>query len=197
MLIHLYIMKLYRGICNLLFKQIDPYFKGNGKFNSFGEGTSYAVDFEVGKMYAKGCSGDAFGFVLEYIASGINHFEVTPSDFLKQSDNDFMENGFYKLKIDGKRITSNKLSEMIEKKGYNSILINESDSITTGKQLLILNENIILELESILFSINYPLGDFFDEDFIKLELKMVEENLYEVPLSKILKLDEILNEYCV
>lgn len=191
-------MKIYRGVTKLLFKQIDPYFKGSGAFNSFGKGTSYAVDYKVAKIYAEGCQpqDDIFAYILEYEASNINFFTVNPENFMEQSDDDFDEDGFYILNIDNNIIRSNKLSPLIKKNGYNAALINESYEISTGKQLLILDDSINLELNSIHFVINYPLGNMFDDAFKKLNLKKIDDNIYDVPYSKIDQLDILLSEYC-
>lgn len=191
-------MKLYRGICNILFKDIDPYFKGSGEYNSFGEGTSYAINRETAKIYAEGVlSNDIFGFLIEYNSSNTNKYEVLPNNFLPQDDSDFDEDGFYLLEIEKKEIRSNKLSEIIKNLGYNSVEINESDQISTGQQLLVLDDSVKLELESIHFIVDADLVELSYEEFKNIGLKKIEENSYEVPFSKIKELDEFISEFLI
>ena len=58
-------MIIYRGLKNILFCQIDPFYIGSDD-NTYGLGTSYSLDINQAKDYCNFISVSSYGWILSY-----------------------------------------------------------------------------------------------------------------------------------
>ena len=177
-------MKIYRGVKNILFKNIQHLFKNKDPiFHDYGTGTSFSYEPELAKSHIDGFS--CHSFLLEYDFQPINMLEIMESNCV---DDGVLDYGIF---INGDIIKKKELSNYCIKNGYDSVLFCYDDYDThlfispigkesqlTLKKVLLFSDNIVLKKK--LQSLN-----FIEE----------EENYFLINPSSYKQIDEILSNF--
>lgn len=135
-----------------------------------------------------------FSWLLSYKASNLNMMIIKPEHFAPQTDAEFMEHGHYRICIDGIELLSNELGRVNSDK-FNALYINESEKITTGRQIFILNDSVNLDLEQCLLYVEDVCKIFYNKMLLIEGVSQDEEMFFNIPLNKIDELDLLIEEF--
>jgi hypothetical protein len=178
-------MIIYRGVKNILFKQIDPLFKNTDDFHlDYGSGTSYAYEKSLAYEYCQ------FGRALKY--SWVLQYTFIPKSTLTISlsscvDEDCLDFGIF---INGDVIKKKDLVKFAETNNYDCIYF-EYDENDPHLLLTSLAKSEQLELICVeLFSENQKVVD----SLTKMKLQF-DGQYFQVPLNKINEVDLILSNF--
>jgi hypothetical protein len=74
-------MKVYRGLKDILHKNINPYHSNNTQ-NTYGDGTSYATDRSLAEEYCNSICVKNYGWILTYNYEPKNPYYVTLKNYV-------------------------------------------------------------------------------------------------------------------
>lgn len=177
-------MIIYRGIKNILFKQIDPLFKNNDDFHlDYGAGTSYAYEKSLADEYCQFGRNLKFSWLLKYNFNPKNKLTISLSNCI---DEDCLDFGVF---INGDTIKKKDLVKYAENNNYDCIYFeyDENDPHILLTSLAVNSQLELLEIE--LFTENQKVVDKLK----KLKLPF-DGQYYQIPINKIQEIDLILSD---
>lgn len=146
-------MKIYRGLKDILFKNINP-FHINKDNHTYGEGTSYATERFLAEEYCNSICVKNYGWILTYSFNPKNPYYVKESDYVDLENFGESTDMFYNKEI----IDSKDFASLLRKDGYDCAIFDHDEN---DPHVLILDNNINLELDTIeLFSENQEIVNF-------------------------------------
>jgi hypothetical protein len=135
------VLKLFRGIKEVLPSKIDPFYQGDGVY---GHGTYYAFNFDTSARYAYG---ESYGIITEYLANVENVLELGPQNVSYTSTSVIPEDENIKKVLGDKKIAYDHLVDLVKKSGYIALSL-RGDDVDGGEQFIILNKGAKLKLEN-------------------------------------------------
>lgn len=181
--IHLVFMKLYRGLKDILFKTIDPYFKNESDEHLvYGKGTSYSKKLSLAEDY---CQGNKWGWLLTYSLTSGKEFQLNISNI---EDEDTLCNDTFYLNINNDKVLSKELSSHMKNLGYDYInfCYDEYDP-----HIIVLTQNCKIELEEVKLWTQYqPIVDI-----IKKLNYPFDGEFFSIPLTDIPQIDNIISKF--
>lgn len=148
-------MKVYRGLKDILFKNINPYHINDSE-HTYGQGTSYAYEKSLAEEYCNSIVVKNYGWILTYNYEPKNPYYVSTKDFVDLDSFGEYTDMFYNQKI----IKSSEFGSLLKQDNFDCAIFDydENDS-----HVMILTEGSLDLVEIELFTENQSLVDFLKE----------------------------------
>lgn len=175
-------MKIYRGLKDILFKNIDP-FHQNESDHTYGAGTSYADNRSLAEEYCNSICVKNYGWILTYTYEPQNPFYITEKNYVDLENFGSSTDMFY----NGTIINSTELATLLKNDGFDCAIFDydENDS-----HILILTQNNSLELQEIeLFTENQQIVNF-----LKTLMIPFDGTNFIIPNHLLVIIDDFLSE---
>lgn len=176
-------MIIYRGVKDLLFKNINPLYKNEDlTFLDFGKGTSYSYKKELALDYVTTCSN--FAWFLSYEYSPKNELYIG-KDSLMDDESYNIDDGFF---INGNFIERNEISDYANKHSHDCIYFDYDNS---DPHLLLLDSAecpVLIEVE--FYTNNHKLI----KELMNINFKFYD-NKFKIPLSRTIEIDNLIEHF--